>query len=171
MEEEDGEEAGTFRKASSAVLAERKIVRSKSKPTPGATPLAAPAVGVFGSINLQTPANKEVVNPFGGGFQLNKTVPAVVNPFGSITPQQPQSLSSSFSTSTVPVKETSSKSGVSEYNQKIAKLNASFCNWIELQLKENPLCIWKEGMQVNYLLLKCWILVVIIFCACSFRDI
>jgi hypothetical protein len=42
----------------------------------------------------------------------------------------------------------SSQSNIEEYRSKLLKLNQSFVKWVQFQLSDNPISIWKDGLKV-----------------------
>ncbi len=72
---------------------------------------------------------------------------SVPNPFSSIKlPTSGAAPVNAFSATTT---NSEKSDGETEYQKKMKKLNQSFLSWSERQLKENPVAVWKEGVQVS----------------------
>lgn len=71
-----------------------------------------------------------------------------INPFQSLAAAS--ALLAAPTKSLVPIKEVDDKAlKVAEYKKKMKKLNKSLLNWMDRQIEQNSLAIWKEAMQVS----------------------
>jgi hypothetical protein len=82
------------------------------------------------------------------------------NPFANLSFAKPSaafsSLPASTSFGTVPLpkkeeKQQPSDGNETEYMKKMKKLNESFSQWADRQIKENPIAVWKDGVKVQIL--------------------
>ena len=131
-----------------------------SADTTAATSIAP--VNPFGGFTgLIAPAPAAAANPFGGFTGLVTAAPAVAaNPFGGFSGFIPSNKSSvdsyanksATATTTVnPITSLSSSAPAvveSEYKRKMRKLNTSVSHWMDRQIVEHPLSIWKDGLKV-----------------------
>lgn len=125
-EEEEGEDAGEFKKASETELQKRVRKVAKRRITPGES------------------ENAPNANPFAGfgGFNSNASIttstPAPnVSPFGFLAKIASQPIIPKTNGSTEATKEKSN----TEYLRKIKALNIAVADWIKSNVDENPLCI------------------------------
>lgn len=147
---------------------------TSSTPVPAA---ANPFSGFNGLVTSGATAPAAVANPFGGfsGLVTSSTsVPAAIaNPFSgfsglvaSSTGVPATTLSSFGASDTIiavpqgnfkndevsfPTNSSSSANSLSlesEYKKKMRKLNTSILSWMDRQIIDHPLSIWKDGMKV-----------------------
>ena len=77
-----------------------------------------------------------------------KSIPAT-GLFAALAKPSSQQTQGSTSSSTIAYQPSIDKNQkLVEYNKKMKKLNQSFLAWMERQIDENPLSIWKEGVKV-----------------------
>lgn len=127
--------------------------------------------GFGNAINQSTSTQPSTVNSFAGFSGLVGTPvisAAQINPFtqfvGSVAPMEkpffaptmPAAIASSKISAiqlAQPSADTKPLSTIvsveSEYKSKMKKLNASMLKWMDYQIIEHPLSIWKDGLKVR----------------------
>ena len=127
--------------------------------------------GFGNAINQSTSTQPSTVNSFAGfsGLVATPAISAVqINPFtqfvGSVAPMEkpffaptiPVAIASSnisalqFAQPSADTKSLTAIASVeSERKSKMRKLNASILKWMDYQITEHPLSIWKDGLKVR----------------------
>lgn len=127
--------------------------------------------GFGNAINQSTSTQPSTVNSFAGfsGLVATPAISAVqINPFtqfvGSVAPMEkpffaptiPVAIASSnisalqFAQPSADTKSFTAIASVeSERKSKMRKLNASILKWMDYQITEHPLSIWKDGLKVR----------------------
>lgn len=87
-------------------------------------------------------------NPFKGFDKLTTPAPTASSvSFPTVAVTNPSIAPVAAASSSVPTSSNGSSNGTSEYVKKMKKLNESFLRWVERQVKENPVAIWKDGVK------------------------
>ena len=117
------------------------------------------------SDKVVVPSNAPSALPSFPAFSTTSSFAAPSNPFSNFTglsqPQKSGAVPLSFpltttvvaaaAASTIAVPESSKQS---EFNTKLKKLNSSFSQWVQRQMIEHPLSLWKDGLKVSCSLIK-----------------
>jgi hypothetical protein len=137
----------------------RRKSSGSSKPEESSTSNAMPSSNPFSGFSIpkpaevgetqlftpQVPAKKEEsANPF-AALQLPK--PSAALNFSLPAPPQNQALSQ-FAPDKKDNKATDKPE--TEFMKKIKKLNESFLQWSDRQIKEKAVAVWKDGVKVHY---------------------
>ncbi len=111
---------------------------------------------LFFFICFRPAKSSDLPNPFANTLL---TKPTSNNPFSQLSIPIPSSASTAPSASalsgsnkTISATERDdkmSKASENEYDRKMAKLNMNFGNWLNQQMSEQPLSLWKNGVQVR----------------------
>lgn len=146
-EPEEQEQGGQFARASSDVIAGRRIVKTRRSSAATAvattmTPFSSTSTNPFANFDGVSGQKSNSSNPF-LGFSGLTSKPLE----SSAAPISAQKAKDSIPTEKIDgTAKISDLSAGDEAKKRICKLNKSFLAWMDRQIVEHPLSIWKDGL-------------------------